>query len=89
MSYLQTVFSFRTTLLGTAQAKTVTKIQTVTETREVVSNEYIQPNKTNDSFVDMRTVIDFTANDNGLQLYFDDGTGYWWERKNKRLKYGI
>ncbi len=67
-------------LLGTAQAKTVTEVQTVTKTREVVSNEYIQPDKANDSFVDMRTVIDFTATEYGLQLYFEDGTGYWYKR---------
>lgn len=30
--------------------------------------------------VDMRSVVDFAMNDNGLYLYFVDGTGYYWER---------
>lgn len=64
-------------LLGTAQAKTVTKIQTVTETREVIPDGYIP---LHDDIVDMNTIVDFSATEYGLQLYFEDGTGYWWER---------
>lgn len=40
------------------------------------------PNETEDfrnNFVDMRTVIGYDANENGFQLYFEDGTGYYWE----------
>lgn len=32
------------------------------------------------NFVDMRTVIDFSVDKDGLQLYFEDGTGYYLER---------
>ena len=32
------------------------------------------------NYVDMRKVTDFTATESGLQLYFDDGSGYYWER---------
>lgn len=40
------------------------------------------PDKTNDfqeNFVDMRNVVDFSATESGLQLYFEDGTGYYIE----------
>lgn len=30
-------------------------------------------------WLDMRTVVDYEANDTGLQLYTDDGNGYYWE----------
>ncbi len=32
------------------------------------------------NFVDMRQVTEFEATENGLQLYFEDGSGYYWER---------
>ncbi|NBJ92244.1 hypothetical protein [Parablautia muri] len=64
-------------LLGTTQAETITEIQTVTETREVVPDGYIP---FNDDIVDMNTIVDFTATEYGLQLYFEDGSGYFWER---------
>ena len=75
-------------LLGTTQAKTITEIQTVTETMEtekiveVVPDGYIDSESADfqENYIDMRTVIDFEANEDGLQLYFMDGTGYWWER---------
>lgn len=41
------------------------------------------PNETKNQMehlVDMRTVVDFVAGDYGLQLYFNDGTGYYWEK---------
>lgn len=67
--------------LGTTQTETITKIQTVTEVREIVPDDYIDINSTEfqDNFVDMRTVVDFSATEYGLQLYFEDGTGYYWE----------
>lgn len=34
----------------------------------------------NDSVVDMDKVVGFSATEYGLQLYFDDGTGYYIER---------
>lgn len=40
------------------------------------------PDETEDfrnNFVDMRSVVDFDATGNGLQLYFEDGTGYYIE----------
>lgn len=68
-------------LLGTTQAETITEIQTVTmaeaETREVIPDGYIP---LNDDLVDMNTIIDFSATEYGLQLYFEDGSGYFWER---------
>lgn len=68
-------------LLGTTQAETITEVQTVTETREVIPDGYIDINSAEfqDNFVDMRTVVDFSATEYGLQLYFEDGTGYYWE----------
>lgn len=63
--------------LGTIQAETITEIQTVTEIREVVPDGYIQ---LDDDIVDMDAVVDFSATEYGLQLYFADGTGYYWER---------
>lgn len=64
-------------LLGTTQAETITEIQTVTETKEVIPAGYIP---LNDDIVDMNTIIDFPATEYGLQLYFEDGSGYFWER---------
>lgn len=64
-------------LLGTTQAETITEIQTVTEIKEVIPDGYIP---LNDSIVDMDTVIDFSATEYSLQLYFEDGSGYFWER---------
>ena len=64
-------------LLGTTQAETITEVRTVTETREVISDGYIP---LHDDIVDMNTIVDFTATEYGLQLYFEDGTGYFRER---------
>ena len=64
-------------LLGTTQAETTKEVPTVTEIREVVPDGYIL---LHDDIVDMNTVIDFSATEYGLQLYFEDGTGYYLER---------
>lgn len=64
-------------LLGTTQAESITEVQTVTEIKEVVPDGYIP---LNDDIVNMDSVIDFSATEYGLQLYFEDGTGYFWER---------
>lgn len=32
-----------------------------------------------ESIVNMETVTNFEATENGLYLYFNDGTGYYWE----------
>lgn len=74
--------------LGTTQAETITEIKTVTETMEtekiveVVPDGYIDSESADfqENYIDMRTVIDFDVNEDGLQLYFMDGTGYWLER---------
>lgn len=75
-------------LLGTMQAETITEIQTVTETREiekpveVVPDGFIdtRPEEFQDNYIDMRSVVDFDVSEYGLQLYCEDGTGYWLER---------
>lgn len=64
-------------LLGTTQAETITEVQTVTETWEIIPDGYIP---LHDSIVDMNTIVDFLATEYGLQLYFEDGSGYFWER---------
>ena len=64
-------------LLGTTQAETIIEVQTVTETKEVIPDGYIP---LNDDIVDMDAVVDFSATEYGLQLYFEDGSGYFWER---------
>ena len=65
------ITAFGSFLLGTTQAETVTEVQKVTEIKEVVPDGYIP---LDDSIVDMDTIED------GLQLYFEDGSGYWLER---------
>ena len=64
-------------LLGTTQAETITEVQTITETREVIPDGYIP---LDDNIVNMNTIVDFTATEYGLQLYFEDGSGHFWER---------
>lgn len=64
-------------LLGTTQTEAITEVQTVTETREVIPDGYIP---LDESIVDMNTIVDFSATEYGLQLYFEDGSGYFWER---------
>ena len=32
-----------------------------------------------ESIIDMTQITDFVANESNLQLYFNDGTGYYWE----------
>ncbi len=69
-------------LLGTTQAETIIKVQTVTETKEVIPGGYINMDAAvfRDNYIDMREVVDFEASDDGLQLYFENGSGYWLER---------
>ena len=33
--------------------------------------------------IDMRKVIDFDTTEKGLQIYLDDGSGYYWERQER------
>lgn len=45
----------------------------IMESLEDVTEEY------KNNFVDMRQVANFEATESGLQLYFSDGSGYYWE----------
>ena len=69
-------------LLGTTQKETITEIQTITEEKEVIPEEYIDTASETfkENYIDMRMVIDYNATEDGLQLYFVDGTGYYLER---------
>lgn len=68
--------------LGTTQAETITEIEEVEKVVEVVPDGYIDmySNEFRENFVDMRDVVYFESSDEGLQLYFVDGSGYWLER---------
>ena len=74
--------------LSTTKAETITDIQMVTEIKEiekvveVVPDGYIDTTSEDfyNNFIDMRKVIDYTATENGLMIYFDDGSDYYWER---------
>lgn len=59
-------------LLGTTQTRTV----------ETVPDNYVDTLSYDfyNNYVDMRQVTDFVSNDEGLQLYLLDGSGYYWER---------
>lgn len=37
------------------------------------------PDTKSESIIDMTRITDFVVNDESLQLYFNDGTGYYWE----------
>ena len=67
-------------LLGTTQSETVTEIKEIEKTVEVVPDGYIDTNSKEfiDNYVDMRKVVYFEVLD-GLQLYYEDGSGYYWE----------
>lgn len=67
--------------LGTTQAKTITEIEEVEKIMEVVPDGYVDmySDEFRENFVDMREVVYFESSDDGLQLYFVDGSGYWWE----------
>ena len=39
----------------------------------------LTPELISGSIIDMTQVTDFVVNDGSLQLYFNDGTGYYWE----------
>lgn len=69
-------------LLGTTQVKTEVKTVEVEKVVEVIPNGYIDTTTGDffNNYIDMRTVTDFETNENGLQLYTNDGNGYYWER---------
>lgn len=72
---------------GTIQANTVTEVQTVAEMEEAESVMEaaldgcvdIASEGFHSDTVNIRTMIDFTVSEYSLQLYFKDGTGYYWE----------
>lgn len=68
--------------LGTTQAETITEVKEVEKIVEVVPDGYIDmySDEFRENFVDMREIVYFESSDDGLQLYFVDGSGYWWER---------
>ena len=53
-----------------------------TETVETIPDGYVdtESKEFRNNYVDMRQVVDFTASENGLQLYMSDGSGYYWEK---------
>lgn len=68
--------------LGTTQAEIITEVKEVEKVMEIVPDNYIDTTteKFYNNYIDMRTVTDFTATETGLQIYTDDGNGYYWER---------
>lgn len=58
------------------------KTEIRTETVETIPDGYIDTRSEEflNNYVDMRQVVDFTASENGLQLYMSDGSGYYWEK---------
>lgn len=66
----------------TTQAQPQTVVETKTIEKEIIPAGYVDT--TSESFqcnyLDMRKVTDFTTTESGLQLYLEDGTGYYWER---------
>ena len=68
--------------LGTAQAKTTTVIKTVDKIIEIVPDGYIDTSTQEfiNNYIDMNKVMDFETTENGLYLYLDNGSGYYWER---------
>lgn len=58
------------------------KTEIRTETVETIPDGYVNTESEEflNNYVDMRQVVDFTASENGLQLYMSDGSGYYWEK---------
>lgn len=67
---------------GTEQAVTVIGTQTATWAKQAAKDGYIDMDAAvfHDDYIDMREVVGFEASGDGLQLYFEDGSGYWLER---------
>jgi len=65
-------------ILGTTQADTITLEMVV----EIVPDGYIDSTSEDfyNNYLDMRSVTDFRTDGNGLLLYCNDGSGYYWER---------
>lgn len=65
-------------LLGTTQADNITLEKIV----EIVPDGYIDSTSEEfyNNYLDMRSVIDYSAGMDSLQLYCNDGNGYYLER---------
>ena len=44
---------------------------------------------TPETVIDMDAVVDFVVNDNSLYLFFNDGTGYYWEKGTEEVEENI
>lgn len=67
-------------LLGTTQVESHT-IQEVQQTTSVYDRYVVLDAAVfQENYIDMREVIGFKASGDGLQLHFEDGSGYWLER---------
>lgn len=51
--------------------------------QEIMKNLTNETEDFKENFVDMRTVINYIFTENGLQLYFEDGSGYYIEGGTK------
>ena len=58
-------------LLGTTQAETIIEVKTIEKIRTVIPDNYI--------CVD--NIMYVESNDYGIQIYFTDGTGYYWSKE--------
>lgn len=76
------ILLFGAYILGTTQAKTEIIIKEVNKYIEVIPDGYIniESEEFYNNYIDMRTVTEFTTNNNSLQLYLKDGSGYYLER---------
>lgn len=65
-------------LLGTTKADVIEVDRVI----EVIPDEYIDSTSEDfyNNYVDMRSVVDFETDNNGLLLHFIDGSGYYFER---------
>lgn len=64
--------------LGTTQSNTIV----VEKEIESVPDGYIDSTTDSfrDNYLDMKAVTDYCVSENGLMLYCEDGSGYYWER---------
>lgn len=62
-------------MLTSAYLIGTTKATVIPDTYIDITSEDFKNN-----YLDMRDVIDYKAYGNGLQLYCNDGNGYYWER---------
>lgn len=77
-----TILLFGAYLLGATHAKAETIVKETEKIVEVVPSNYIDTQSEDfyNNFIDMRQVADFTISGDSLQLYFKDGSGYYWEK---------